>query len=198
MQLWVIKEREWINESVYHAQDVAAIRISSDPLWRKEHHPLTMRLVRFLYMTRCPHSLQRMGSLGRISLVAAQSAQMYSITGLRVASPPMGAPPLGAEPAGLAWYDMILPWLQWSLSCAPRCCGEDKSAVNDGQGVVAGKRWWMMRRGAKVEKAPKFSSARPFERLRHVTVPPPLTLPTCSVALAVTLCMGTLLTFDFA
>lgn len=48
-----------------------------------------------------------MGSLGRISLVAAQSAQMYSIIGLRDAIPPRPAPPLGADPAGLAWYDIV-------------------------------------------------------------------------------------------
>ena len=55
-----------------------------------------MRLVRFLYMMRWPHSRQRIGSRARISFVAEQSvscyapAQMYSTAGCRALIP--GAP----------------------------------------------------------------------------------------------------------
>ena len=61
--------------------------------------PNALRLVRFLYMMRCPHSRQRMGSRALISFFAPQSsknvragsredkpllapAQMYSMSGL--------------------------------------------------------------------------------------------------------------------
>lgn len=37
--------------------------------------PLTMRLVRFLYMMRCPQSRQRTGSRGLISLIVAHSGR---------------------------------------------------------------------------------------------------------------------------
>lgn len=91
-------------------------------LWKRPDQRASkcnMRFVLFLYMTRWPHSRHRMGSLGRISLVAAQSAQMYSMTGLRVARPPMPAPPLGADPAGRAWYDIISSIL--AVMCASTC-----------------------------------------------------------------------------